>query len=313
MSPSLTVATERVFRSDETPALRLTTRNVQAVTIRAFQLDLPTYFRKQLAAGEVEKLDTALIDPDSSRKFSIPQYVKYRELDSTVEVPLPAGAKAGAMIVTVSSDTLEATTLVLQSDLDVITKASADGLFVFAENLRTGQPWAGAKLLLANQEQVFAEVTTGPDGVFQGPFDEPQAAGDLRVLALADGHVASNLLAFDAERTAEPLSDLGYVYTDRPAYQAGQRVYVRGCIRAVRGEGYAVEKGKQYTLSLLDPRNRQLWQQPVASGEFGSFAADFPLPPSSPPGEYHVQVRDQQNQNYAGTFQVYVPRWSRCG
>ena len=54
------------------------------------------------------------------------------------------------MAVTVSGKTLEATTLVMQSDLDVIVKSSRDEVFVFAENMRTGKPWPEARLLVSN-------------------------------------------------------------------------------------------------------------------------------------------------------------------
>ena len=51
------------------------------------------------------------------------------------------------MAVTVSSKALEATTMVVQSDLDVIVKSSRDEVFVFAENMLTGKPWPGVRLL----------------------------------------------------------------------------------------------------------------------------------------------------------------------
>ena len=42
----------RVFRSDETPKLRLTVRNIETVTVRCYSVDLETYFRKMhLARG----------------------------------------------------------------------------------------------------------------------------------------------------------------------------------------------------------------------------------------------------------------------
>ena len=47
------------------------------------------------------------------------------------------------MAVTVSSKALEATTMVVQSDLDVIVKSSRDEVFVFAENMLTRQAVAG--------------------------------------------------------------------------------------------------------------------------------------------------------------------------
>ena len=126
---SLTLASDRVFRSDETPTLRLTTRNIESVTVRAYKLDLETYFRNMHSAANVESLDIGLIDPDATFEYKIPRFAKYQELVSAVPVPLPDGAKCGAMAVTVSSRTLEATTLVLQSDLEIVIKASGAGVF----------------------------------------------------------------------------------------------------------------------------------------------------------------------------------------
>ncbi len=43
---SLSVVTDRVFRSDERPTLKLTTRNIDKVNVRAYKVDMETYFRK---------------------------------------------------------------------------------------------------------------------------------------------------------------------------------------------------------------------------------------------------------------------------
>ena len=113
------------------------------------------------------------------------------------------------MAVTVSSKTLEATTLVIQSDLDVIVKSSRDEVFVFAENMRTGKPWPGARLLISNGRQVFAEAATGEDGVFQKSYKELKDAGDVRVFAVAEGHVASNLVGLQGVGVAQGLARQG--------------------------------------------------------------------------------------------------------
>ncbi len=93
---TMTVATERVFRSDETPKLKLVTRNVETVTVRAYKVDLETYFRKMHLARGVEGLDIALIDPDKTFEFKVPKYAKHQELESAIEVPLPGRAKGPA-------------------------------------------------------------------------------------------------------------------------------------------------------------------------------------------------------------------------
>jgi uncharacterized protein YfaS (alpha-2-macroglobulin family)/TolA-binding protein len=301
---SLTVATERVFRSNETPRLKLTTRNIESVTVRTYKVDLESYFRKTQAADGIENLDVALIAPAEQFEFEIPKYAEYQELENGVDVPLPAAAKAGAMAVTVSTETLEATTLVIQSDLDIIVKASGDEVFVFAENMVDGKPWTGARLLISDGKQILAEGASGDDGVFRALQLDLDQSDEVRVLAIAEGHVASNLSGLKPLGVSHGLADKGYIYTDRPAYRAGQRVFVRGWVRQVAEDAYVFAEGQQYTLDVLDPRNRILWREQVALGSFGGFAAEFALPSTCPQGVYRIRLHDVAGHRYQGTFQV---------
>jgi alpha-2-macroglobulin len=301
---SMTISTERVFRSDETPKLKLVSRNVETVTVRAYKVDMETYFRKMHLARGVEGLDISLIDPDKTFEFKVPNYAKHRQSESAIEVPLPGGAKTGVMAVTVSGKTLEATTLVIQSDLDVVVKSSRDEVFVFAENMRTGKPWPGARLLISNGRQVFAEEKSGGDGVFQKSYKELKDAGDVRVFAVADGSVASNAVDLQGVGVAQGLSDKGYIYTDRPAYRAGQVVHVRGCLRRAVGDVYTIEKDKQFTLDLLGPSNRLLARERVKLGPFGSFHTYFVLPSTSQQATYRVFAHDDAGQSYSCGFVV---------
>ncbi len=54
---SMLVETERVFRSGEKPQLKLATRNVPAVKIRVYKIDLETYFRKVHSIAGIQRLD----------------------------------------------------------------------------------------------------------------------------------------------------------------------------------------------------------------------------------------------------------------
>ena len=106
-------------------------RNIDTVTVRAYTVDMETYFRKMHDVRGVEGLDIALIDPDKTFEFKVPKYAEYQQLESEIEVPLPTKgpdgkeSTSGVMAVTVSGKTLEATTLVMQSDLDVIREKLA--------------------------------------------------------------------------------------------------------------------------------------------------------------------------------------------
>ena len=72
--------------SDETPKLKLVSRNVETVTVRAYKVDMETYFRKMHLARGVEDLDIALISPDKNFEFAVPKYAKYQELENPLEV-----------------------------------------------------------------------------------------------------------------------------------------------------------------------------------------------------------------------------------
>jgi uncharacterized protein YfaS (alpha-2-macroglobulin family)/TolA-binding protein len=307
---SMNIASERVFRSNETPKIKLTTRNIEKVSVRAFAVDMETYFRKMHLTQGVENLDISLIDPDSVFEFKVPDYVEHQQLEHEIEVPLPKdingkAATSGVLAVTVSSATLEATTLVLQSDLDIVVKSSRDEVFVFAENLLTGKPWPGARLLISNGGKIFAEETAGPDGVFQKDYKELREPADVRVFAVADGNVASNVVNLNGVGLAQGLADKGYLFTDRPAYRAGQMVHVRGIVRRAEGDAYTIEKGKKYKFEVYDARNRMIRQDEVKLDDFGGFHAHFNLPGTCPPGNYRLQICDDDGRSYQGAFTVH--------
>ena len=62
--------------------------------------------------------------------------------------------------------------MLVVSDLDVIVKSSRNELFLFAQNMRTGKPLAGASVLISDGSEVFAEELTGDDGVLQKSYDQ---------------------------------------------------------------------------------------------------------------------------------------------
>ena len=133
----------------------------------------------------------------------------------------------------------------------------------------------------------------------------PLAANDIRVFAVIDNNVASNMLNLQGVGVAQGLTDKGYIYTDRPAYRAGQLVNIRGCLRRAADDAYVIDKDKPYTVEVFDARNRPIRQEKVKLNAFGSFHAHFVLPPNSPQGQYRVLVHDNGAQNFQGTFLVH--------
>jgi tetratricopeptide (TPR) repeat protein len=302
ISPQLEIVTERKFRSSEKPVIKLATRNLKNVSVKLYRVDLTDYFRKLHLASGVESLDIALIDPDKSFDHPVADYQEYRKLDQSIEIPVDG---PGVTAVTVSSDKLEATTMVVVSDIDVIFKSSRNELFVFAENMLTGKPAEGVKLLVSDGSKVFAEEVTGKDGVLQKKFEELKTVSDLRVFGFAEQHAASSQVSLEGLQFAVGLSAKGYLYTDRPAYRAGQLVNVKGIIRWVSDDRYTFKVGEKYQLDVYDAQGRVIQTQEVALGEFGTFSANWQLPEQAQAGQYRVHVyQPGRDQSYEMNFLV---------
>src|SRR5262249_42972909 len=158
---------------------------------------------------------------------------KYKPVETSYELKkleLP-----GVYVVKVTDEkTLQATTLVIGSDLDAIVKTSREQVLVFAQDMKTGQGRAGARVLVADAGQVVLQAVTGPDGVLLRNWDPPRELNRRLSYLVVDGpHVAGSDLSVP-NQVAQGLSPRAYIYTDRPAYRPGQKVAVRGVVREVQ-------------------------------------------------------------------------------
>jgi alpha-2-macroglobulin len=177
-SRALTVVTPRAFRSGETPHLVVTTRNLEKLTFSAYKLNAEAYFRKKHALQNVESLDIGLVAPDAEWTASVPGYARYKPVETNydlakIQVP-------GVYVVKVTDEKhLQATTLVVGSDLDAVVKTSRDQILVFAQDMKTGKGRPGARVLVAQGDEVILEAKTGADGVLLKTWEKPRGAPSM--------------------------------------------------------------------------------------------------------------------------------------
>src|SRR5262249_20876272 len=131
-SKALVVVTPRTFRSGETPQLKITTRNLETLTFTVYKLSAEAYFRKKHALGNVESLDIGLVAPDAEWTSAVPGYAKYKPIEKSYD--LRVGVPGVSVVKVTDEKTLQATTLVIGSDLDAIVKTSREQVLVFAQD-----------------------------------------------------------------------------------------------------------------------------------------------------------------------------------
>lgn len=304
---SLELSADRTFRSNERAVVRLKLRNLEKCTLRLHRIDLQAYFRKMHGITGVESLDVALIQPDKTWVFKPAGYVKYRPFDEEIEIPF-SGNEPGAYVVTAGDDDLESTVLVLRSDLEVIVKSSRREVLAFVQNMLTGKPAPGVDVLVSDGKAVAVAGKTGADGVFKTALESLKDLANVRLFVLSNGHAASFNLDLAGLELSSGLTAKGYLYTDRPAYQPGETVALRGILREVRQGNYAVPENSEFRLSITDPQGRLLSEQTVRVSRFGTLDSNLVLPDTAVTGSYVIAAHQDRKGldplHFQGAFEV---------
>ncbi len=304
--PSLALYTERVYRTDEKPRFTVESRNIPKLRVRVFKLDLGTFFRATHTASDIDRLRIEVIEPDRVFESAVKAYKPFVETRRDVEVPFRG---PGAYVVKVDDGKLEATTLVVVSDLALIAKASRGGLFVFTENTREERPEGGAEVVVSDGKKILVEGKTGEDGGFRWKSPALLTARELRVFAVAKDGSGASTVGLSGLGAPRGLEAKGMVTVDRPAYRPGEKVRVKAYLRDVEGGVYVLPKVKEYDLGIYTPSGRRVARKRVKTGEFGTVWGVFDLPGEAPLGWWRVEVRQAVPGGRAFTGRFRVARY----
>lgn len=295
--------TPRTYRSGETAAFTITSRNVPEVRVRVYRLDLETWFRATHMPGSVDRLDIEVIEPDRTFESEVPDYVPYRETVRTVPIGFDA---PGAYVVKVDDQEREATTMVLVTDLGLIVKTSREELFAFAQDLKEPRVRSGVRVIVSDGQRILAEGTTDERGAFQWRDAALRDVAELRVFAVDASGSGAGTLDLSGLGYDEGLTSRAYLFSDRPAYRPGETLHVKGIVRDVVDGRYVLPNGAPARLRIVSPSGRTLLERDVEYSDFGSFTVDLPLPAGAEHGEWRVLLeRGGGNANLGtGTFRV---------
>ncbi len=291
-APELAASIPRAFRTDETPVVRLTTRNVREVRVRAWRFDLRAWFERKRTVEGIDGVDVDLVKPDFDSTENVPGYESFRRDVRDVPLRLGEGPAAplppGSWLVSFEAGELRAVVHVLVSDIRLIVKESPRQILVFAEDERRREPAAGTRVLVVTDSDVLVEGETDAGGVFVRDFDAFQPS--RRVLAWREGHVAHG---FTKPRGGDGVfgqEEKIYIVTDRPLYRPGQDVRVKLWHRPVKDGAWVATGGERLPVEVVTARGTTLLAQDVVTGGNGTADFDVPLPPEAALGEYMIRV-----------------------
>jgi hypothetical protein len=207
----------------------------------------------------------------------------------------------GIYLVEAVKDQLCAYTLVMVSDLVMISKPSSAGLVNFVVDRRTGQPVPEAEVSLLTRDARLGEAETDADGIAELPY-KGKDVGDLRVVARYGKDYAVNAVNGIAASDREQWT--GYAYTDRPVYRPGHTVHFKAVLRTRGSGGYMVPAGKTVSVAVNDPEQKPVYQKTLVVGPTGSIHDELTLPPNAALGSYFFQVKSGESFVAGDVFEV---------
>ncbi|HLQ37666.1 MAG TPA: MG2 domain-containing protein, partial [Planctomycetota bacterium] len=160
-------------------------------------------------------------------------------------------------------------------------------------------------------KKVIAEGVTATDGVWRWQGKELQNLDDLRVFAVDASGSGASSLNLSGMGFAPGLLAKGFLFTDRPLYQPGQRVNLKGIIREVKDGLYRLPATDDYRVQVWSAGGRLLLQREVKFTSFGTFAGELDLPADAELGDWRIAVGRTGHDELVFTGGFAVARYER--
>jgi uncharacterized protein YfaS (alpha-2-macroglobulin family) len=309
LPPSLSVANgnEVLFVTAQSPQIPAQATNLTGLSLQSGSLPLQDFFRllgpdgarlrqAYQPAGAISWVLPIDLQPNQSQAVQIP-------LAPPENHPLPPG-----LYFLRTSAPASGPLLVVLSQTHLTFKLSASDAFVWAVDLQSQQPVAGAPIAIYTQDgNQLASGQTASDGVFQAHIDRSAAPFQSYFVVLAQpGEAQFGLAAndwnqgvgrtnFNIPGDDRPPHLKVYLYSDRPVYRPGDELYFRAIARQAYNGRYRLPEMGGLSLALYGTDGTELDRQNVPLSTTGSGHGQFKLPQDLPPGTYSLRSSDAQD------------------
>jgi alpha-2-macroglobulin len=237
------------------------------------------------------------------------QEMTTRYYSQTENVPVKDLPK-GVYLAEATDGTLRAYTILIVSELGLVTKTTEGQVLTFAADRRTGAPVSGADVRVWADRKEKAHLKSDASGLAESALTEGRYQ-DIRVLAVHDDDVAL-VTPYSYNISSNPAQDwAGYVYTDRPVYRPTHTVHFKAILRTRAGERFQVPAGEQVQVLIEDPDSKPVFQSTLPISTFGTIHGDLDLSAAAALGYYSITVNGRGGQRYPINGGFYVEEYKK--
>ena len=207
----------------------------------------------------------------------------------------------GMYVVEAVSAPHRAYTIVIVSDVGLVSKAAPGQILLYAADRHTGTPAAGCDVQVIANQQPVAAGTTGADGVFSVAVADVNADEFISVARCGQQVTASDPGSWYLRESARELA--GYVYTDKPIYRPGHTVHIKGVLRWRARGALLPFDAPEVEVRVSDLTDKVIFRDRRKVDAFGGVAADVPLAAGVALGEYAIAILHGE-ETASGSFEV---------
>ncbi len=217
------------------------------------------------------------------------------------EIPVDLHTK-GLYLIEVTSAGLRAYTLLMITDMALVSKSAPGQVLLFVVHRDSGAPVEGAQTVVINNHEQVALGITDAQGISEAKLKDVKIENAIMLAKTDQDFVASSVEPFFFYDTSAT-EYVGYIYTDRPVYRPTHEVGFKGILRARVAGKYSTDVPSPVTVEITDANQKSLYQQKLPLSSFGSFSGKLVLGPLASIGTYSIVAHIGDKTVY-GSFEV---------
>jgi uncharacterized protein YfaS (alpha-2-macroglobulin family) len=209
--------------------------------------------------------------------------------------------KPGMYVVEAVNAPLKAYTIVIVSDVGVVSKAAPGQVLLYAANRSSGTPMAQCGVRVIGDQRVVADGATGSDGVFMADLGKTRAEDVVAVTRCGEQVAATDPGGWFLRAKARGL--VAYIYTDKPIYRPGHTVHLKAILRWREADALLPFDRRQVEVRITDPTNKVVARQTASVDAYGSVGLTWPVPDGAALGAYAATIVSGEDEA-ASSFEV---------
>ncbi|MFC1806157.1 MG2 domain-containing protein, partial [Planctomycetota bacterium] len=298
--PRLSVRAQYAGLPGTKPSFHYSWRNQKQATFRVFRCEPfgHSHHRNLIEmarAGKGAEIKTWTKDLENKNEH------QHYNAEQDVDV-----SEAGVYLVTADGNGVHTDTLILITNLAVVTKTTSHQTKTFVVDALSGEPIGGADVQIAwyyreRNRNIWHDATGTTNDAGLLTNQHPDSKRYRQYFALARKGASYAFVSSHRNWWSPMRPGLWfYGYTDRPAYRPDEEVNFKFIVRNYDGKQFRNVAGQRYRVRINEPRGGKLYEKVLVTSDNGTLSDTIKLAKEPKLGQYAVHIRQPDNKGNSG-------------